>query len=568
REGTVWPKDGMFAVSGLSGSMLLTPTGLTLTNVRGHRGDAELTGKGEVRWPQGAVPQLSLEALAKNLSLDASLYQLLSPAARSAWDAVGPEGTVDVDIRYSGAASDARVSEPSAPLASVDSGPAGALPADVSPTPAIDPGAMASASSLTKGFSVTIHPRTLAVTPRVVPYRLEDVRGMIRFEPECFVLDGIAARHGKASITLSGRGTTGKDAAWDLRLAGRDVPVDAELFKALPATLSGLLESLKIKGAMDFDFSKLTYRDVVDAEAASPATSPAPGALTADVDFATKITVNGIGVDVGVPLDDVRGTFELAGQVRDGSVGELDGKIDLESLRLADRTARRFRATVHKPAGEPALQLGKMQAELAGGELAGQVDLAFPEGEASRYAINLVLRNADVRELAGERDRDIRGRLNASLALAGNWSDLSSRRGRGDVSVEGKEMYRIPLVLGLLQITNLALPITKPFNEATSRYSVDGQRVTFEQIDLRSQSMSMQGNGHLDFGTKKVRMTFTTDAGNWAHIPFIGDFMQGARNELLQIHVRGSLEEPKVSAQSMNTFQTTVDEVFKGSGER
>jgi hypothetical protein len=44
----------------------------------------------------------------------------------------------------------------------------------------------------------------------------------------------------------------------------------------------------------------------------------------------------------------------------------------------------------------------------------------------------------------------------------------------------------------------------------------------------------------------------------------VNDLLQGARNELLTIHVRGSIQQPKVSGSSMNTFMTTVDEVFKG----
>jgi hypothetical protein len=120
-------------------------------------------------------------------------------------------------------------------------------------------------------------------------------------------------------------------------------------------------------------------------------------------------------------------------------------------------------------------------------------------------------------------------------------------------------------LLGLLQITNLALPITSPFNEATSRYVIDGNRVTFESIELRAKDMLMQGSGYLDFATKQVRLSFVTDSVNWPKLPIIGDLLQGARHELLQIHVKGTLEEPKVSAGAFGTFTTTVDEVLRGN---
>jgi hypothetical protein len=173
------------------------------------------------------------------------------------------------------------------------------------------------------------------------------------------------------------------------------------------------------------------------------------------------------------------------------------------------------------------------------------------------------LLNASVAELAGEREPELKGQLSASLDLEGNWDDPASRRGRGDVLVGGKNMYRIPVVLGLLQIANLSLPISSPFTEATTRYMVQGQTVTFENISLRSSNMVMQGSGSLDFNTRKVELVFTTDNPNWPRLPFIQDLIEGARHELLQIHVRGTIQDPKVSATAMNTVTTTVDEVFR-----
>ena len=195
---------------------------------------------------------------------------------------------------------------------------------------------------------------------------------------------------------------------------------------------------------------------------------------------------------------------------------------------------------------------------------AGSVNLLFPDDKPSSYSLDVVLKNADVRTVAGQ-NQDIHGQLSASLALEGQWSDESTRRGRGDAMVSGKRMYQIPLLLGLWEVTNLSLPATHPFNEGTASYSVDGKRITFEQIQMRSDSMVMNGSGSLDFGTKKVRMNFTTDNAMLPKLPFIHDLWQGAKQELMQIQIRGTVEEPKVSAAALHTFTTTVDQVFSGN---
>jgi hypothetical protein len=132
------------------------------------------------------------------------------------------------------------------------------------------------------------------------------------------------------------------------------------------------------------------------------------------------------------------------------------------------------------------------------------------------------------------------------------------------VLVSGKQMYQIPLLLGLMDVTNLSLPTASPFSEGTARYIVEGPRVTFEQVQMRSDQMVMSGNGWLDFDTKKVRMNFTTENPNMPQLPIIHDLVAGAKNELLQIQVRGTVQNPTVSAGSFHTFTTTVDEVFSG----
>jgi hypothetical protein len=284
-----------------------------------------------------------------------------------------------------------------------------------------------------------------------------------------------------------------------------------------------------------------------------------------DVDFACNLTTSDAYIDVGVPLEHVKGVVSLEGSAKRGKLDRLGGHIDLPSFTLAQRPVTNFRADLMKNPGNDAMQLDNMQARIADGELAGRVGWISPDVGVARYALEMALRNADVKQLAGDTAQDVKGQVSASVALEGNWSDPNSRRGRGDVSVTGQDMYKIPIVLGLLQITNLSLPITSPFNEANCRYSVDGQRVSFESIELRAKEMMMQGNGHLDFGTKQVKMTFVTDSTTWPKIPIVGDLLQSARHELLQIHVQGTLEEPKVSASMMNTFTTTIDKVFRGS---
>jgi hypothetical protein len=260
--------------------------------------------------------------------------------------------------------------------------------------------------------------------------------------------------------------------------------------------------------------------------------------------------------------------MKFTAATRQGRLDHLTGAMAFPSLEMGGRSVRDLQIDLAQPDNHSALHLDKIQGRVAGGELAGSVLLTFPDQGANRYTMNLVVRNADVRELTGEPDQSIMGELTASLALEGAFGDPQVRRGRGDVVVAGKQLYKIPLVLGVLQVTNLSLPIGGPFTRGTARYTVEGSRINFEQMDLRSDTMMMTGNGYLDFATKQVRMSLTTDNPSGLKLPFISDLWQGARQELLRINVRGTVQDPKVEASSMATFTTTIDQVFKGEAAK
>jgi hypothetical protein len=547
-DGTLAPFGGPTAATDLSGSLRLASDKLTLRQIHGKRGNSDLSADGSVDWstPQ---PQLTISAKASNLVLDRSLYNLLPSPAKKGWDSVHPAGSADVTVDYSGSAGEDET------------------------------------SALDTGYAISITPRHLSANVDAAPYRLDNISGTLNISPDQVTLSNISAQHGGATVHVSGTGSlnTASSAAnagssWDLHLAGERMLIDDDLLHAVPTSLAGLLQSLKMKGRIAFDFSKLS---IAPAPASTQQIAHSPGTTLAssrgprpsstpitdpplNVDFAMKIKSDDASMDVGMPLSNVSGIADLAGSTRDGKLNQLTGTVDASTLSLSQRSMTDLHLELNKPVGMDVLQVNKVQGRIAGGEIAGQVEWAFPDIGPSRYAIGLVLHGADAREMSGDKTADIHGILDASLAVEGNYNDPTSRRGRGDVEVTGSDMYHIPLVLGLLQITNLALPITSPFSQATARYSIEGQRVTFEQIDLRAKEMVMQGTGHLDFDTKRVSMVFTTDNTTWPKLPIIGDLISSARHELLQINVTGTLQSPKVSATAMNTFTTTIDQVLAG----
>jgi hypothetical protein len=528
RNGELHPFGEETALTDATAKIHIVPTGLTLTDGIGHRGSSVVQGNLSVDW-SGDKPVFSLLATAHDLALNDALYQALPVSARPGWNDVNPEGTVDATVSF-------------------DSGRQGA-----------------SGEAMPGKLDLEIFPKDLAITPAAFPWRLDHVQGKISVMPGKVLLTDLTGKHNNAAISFSGEGDLGTAPVWNLKVRADQIDVDDSFIQALPTSVAQVAQALKAGGKIGVEFSRLTYWPNGQSGAGDSTRSDAtPGA---DIDFAAKISMEGASMDFGLPATDVRGAIDLAGLVRNGALYRLAGECRADSLFIAEHPASDFHLSLAKSTDEPTLDLSRLQGHFAGGDVQGGGDYQFPADAPSQYNVNLVLRDADVQQLTAQFKQKISGRLTASLQMAGNWDDANSRRGHGDVSVEGDELYNIPVMFGLLQITNLELPTSSPFSSVSTRYSLAGQKVIFDQIDARSKQTTLSGNGVLDFSARTVSLWLNTNNPSLVLIPVVGPLIHGADQELFKIHVRGTIDQPKVTASTFDTISTTVDQVLNGQAK-
>lgn len=516
-EGRMWRVGEVDAITDVTAEARLTRTRLELKDARGKRGEAEMTGSGSVAWPKDS-PSYSLNVDVLGLRVDDELRQILGAKAADLFARLRPEGQTDLHIAYSGGIAE-----------DDDDGNR-------------DPW---------QTYKVTLRPRGLSVEPASFPWRVDRIFGEVEATPQRILFKDVSGWHDQTKVMLGGAGPGTEQKGWTLKLATTDIVVDDAFKRALPGALAELFRGLEYTGKLSLDVPTLTYL-------AAPGGSPDAGSM---IEFAGRVGFNDASMDVGVPLAAVHGGVDLKGSVVGGDLATLSGRVDLPSTLIAQRQADDVRVDVLKfPGGW--YRFDNLQARFGGGHVSGAVHLHAPPDRPTRVGMALVLKDVDVRELTGDdKDDKLHGRLRGSLNLEMTPSNPSLRRGRGDIELEGRELYKVPAMTGLLQITNLALP--SPFNSASASYVVDGNRLTFENIAIRAKDMVMNGSGSVDFGTKAVSLTFVTDNPNWPKIPLI----EKVKNQLIQIQVRGTVEEPKVKAKSMTVITTTVDEVLS-NGKR
>ena len=428
RNGTLAPQSGAKGpaptlLTDCNGKLQLQPEKLTIKEMHGKRKDASLVGHGTVQWAT-EPPQVFVNAQATNLQLDSTIYALLPPAAKKGWNSVHPEGSVDVALDYSGAVADA-----SATTQAVNDR-AGQL------------------STAAAGYQVTITPWSLAATLDAAPYKLDQLSGSVTIQPDLVEIKDLVGHHGGATVYASGSGIAD---AWDVHLSGKDMLVDNDLRRATPTRAGQSIAIIADAGKDRFQFFEAHVhaarptRQHLSACSRVDHTPP-----SSDVNFAVHLVSADGSMNVGVPLEHIKAVADLSGDTHNGSLHQMTGSVDGESLTLAERSLTDLHVDLIKPADNDLLQIRKLQARIADGLLAGQMEWAYPDKGPSRYAVAMVLQNADVHQLTGEKAADVHGRLSASLNVEGNVNDPGSRQGRGGRRGDGVGHVPHPARAGII----------------------------------------------------------------------------------------------------------------------
>ena len=210
------------------------------------------------------------------------------------------------------------------------------------------------------------------------------------------------------------------------------------------------------------------------------------------------------------------------------------------------------------------LLLQSIRTRLAGGSVAGDVTIVSHGEAPSQYAVEAVVQNANLAEVVGPAVKTpMQGTLSASFDVEGIFGDTNNRRGRGRMQVHGHNMYEAPIILGFFRLVNFALPVRDGVNDVDVSYTLMRDRATFDSIELTAPGLRIYGDGVLDFAKHQINMTLNTENPDAWTLPFVNQLVRRAREELLQIKIKGSLEEPKVQALTFPTFQATLDQVVQ-----
>jgi hypothetical protein len=472
--------------------------------------------------PRGTAWHADLVFTAENLPLDETLRSALSPGVQQAWDELRPHGRIDATA-----------------LVQHDTH---------QPKPSIE---------------LSLRPNNRSVSIQLVkfPYRLEHIEGLARYRPGRVELTNVLACHDREVFSAaSGVWNAMPNGGWQLALDGCNadrIAPHRELVGALPPRLQSAVERIQPGGTFDIFDSKLSFAE-----------SPGSDRVAAAWDI--NLSCHQATLRGGMPLRGVTGKIRLFGR-DDVQSAFLAGELDLDSVLLKEVQLTNLRGPIYVDKefchfGEQATaKLGqpprRMTADAYGGSLAGNLVVRHDSGPS--YQVDLALGAADLSRFANELGgpTDMNGAVSGRLALSGSGSSLQSLQGEGELHVVDANIYKLPVLVSMLKVPNLRnrTPDTTAFNRCDTKFTVQGDRLYFEQLDLLGDAVSLYGKGESGFD-RQLNLVFYTLLEP-VPIPLWKTFASQVSRQTLQLNVVGTWNNPNVRPETLPGVNQVLQQI-------
>jgi len=467
-----------------------------------------------------------LHLSAENIALDDTLKMALAPAAQQVWEELRPQGRVDFT---------ARIVQDSA-----QSGP------------------VITAHLVPRGRSVSLAPVMLG-------YRFEQIEGVMTYGGGRVELRNISARHDQAAFSAaSGTWAPTADGGWRLELAGvnGDRLSPRDLIIALPPNMRHNFERLQPGGA--FWVTNSGLRIVKTPQSQRPSTA-----------WDVNLVCRQASLRCGFPVQALTGEIHLVGR-DDGHQMFTAGELSLDSLVWKDVQLTRIEGPLWMDSaicllGELATQkqglpARQLTADAYGGSIAANAELRHDTTPS--FHLNLALGGASLARFANERlggPEDMTGTISGRLVLSGVANSTQSLRGAGEIHVVDANIYELPVLVAMLKVLRNRTPNTTAFNRCDMRFTIEGEDIQFQQLDLLGDAVSLYGQGNSGFDRRLDLMFYTLIEPANLPIPLWRTIAGQVSKQAWQLKVVGTWDKAEVQPQPLPGFNQMFEQLQAGA---
>lgn len=523
-----------YKLSNVRGQLAMEDGRWIFRDFEGTNSTGRINGAGNLALgPQGL--ELSLHLTGIDVPLEEELRDALKPSLRELWNDLRPRGTVDLDADVHYRPEDGR------------------LDLDLHAEP---------------------HSESTWIEPVYFPYRLEKLRGVLGYRDGHVTLERIKAEHGPVKLSAAGSCDHLPDGSWRLQLKDMYVDrlsLDREFIQSLPSRLRRPLSELNVS-------SPVNLRGTMEFQRGGRASD------LLQVLWDVKVGFQRGSIDCGVKFDNLHGEVGLTGYF-DGENLRSRGELSIDSMTYKDVQLSQvmgplwlddqqilFGAWVDRPRsgagqqapnapGDPVRQPRSLSANALGGTLYGDGSVVL--AALPRYQIQATLAQAEltrcVRELASSR-HDLRGKVLATVDLHGAGRGIHGLNGHGTVRLREANVYQLPVMIAMLKLLSIREPDTNAFSQSDIDFRIAGNHVYFDPIDFRGDAISLLGTGEMNVETQRMQLTFHAMVGRaQLNLPIVKELVGGASQQLMLIHVGGTLQDPQVRREALPAVNRALE---------
>lgn len=472
--------------------------------------------------PEGSLLALSIHG--ENVPIDEELRNALSPGAQRLWNDMKPRGLVrlDSEVRF-------QIRDK-------------ILHTTIRAEPVGD---------------------TVSIEPTYFPYRLEKLHGVYSFADGRLQMEGVRCQHGETQISASGECLIDPNGGWRLDLQRMFVDrlaVDRDLLNALP-------EALKKPTTMLEPTGRFNLRGNI-----ALAGSGVPGQPLA-ADWNLTIDCHNNSLQCGVPLHGIHGSLSLVGSSQAGRF-ESSGELQLDSVFYGDYQLTEVLGPLWVDNEQVLLgfwadrRRGQSPERRLTGKLYGGTTVSdgwIVLGDEPEYAILATLSKGDLARFAQERvpgNTRLSGEIYATVDLRGKGRTRNNIQGRGSVQLRNADIYQLPAMVSFLKVLSLRTPDTRGFTESDIQFALQGEHVYLERIDFDGDAVSLQGRGELNLVNDQVNLVFRAVVGSdAAKLPAMKQILGGASQQILLMHVDGTLKNPQVRREAFPGVNQVLEQL-------
>jgi hypothetical protein len=388
-----------------------------------------------------------------------------------------------------------------------------------------------------------------------MPLALRDVEAEFTLEPGRFALRSARALWGETGeVRMEGDGSwEGDNVDVNLNVHAERMVFSPALNEGLPKPLAELLEKLAAQGSFDAILYKVQLRGGSERRWLLQGHVP-----LRDANLRLGLALTGLEAELS-------GTCVVE---PDGEVG-LDAEFNIARGAVAGRPIESWRGVLLRKPGERWLRLEDMRGRLCEGEAIGSV---WIDPNTAEYELSLTLKRVRIDQLMPPADSDDgksgpSGWLDGKVHVRGRGSDITTRRGGGDLRLLGASFLKTPVLSSVSQAgPDAQRQIDDRVEQADIRFLWEGSRIRLQRVDIQSQDLRLIGEGRWDMADDSLSMTLVgAHPESLPRILMISDLLETAGKELVQYRVEGTRRAPVVTAEPLYKLNETLRALLQGT---